>query len=269
MKKIWTNEDIEYLQKNYHLLSKKDLSLNLNRTEKSITHMINRMNLANMSPKWTDAEIQIIKDNCKLMSRSDLANLLPGRSIQALSTKLWELNLTCINFTRLDDSHDEFIKNNYLIKTDIEIASILNIKDHQVCNIRHKLNLFKSSSQVRGPTSIEILVSTYLDSLNIDYIYNKKLNNISATPDFLIGNKIIEVNGDYWHGNPKIYKFEELNDIQARHVTRDLIKYKLYKNHNFDLLVIWEKDIKDNFEKVKIEIFNFLYKNTAPLESDL
>ena len=63
MKKIWTNEDIEYLQKNYHLLSKKDLSLNLNRTEKSITHMINRMNLANMSPKWTDAEIQIIKDN--------------------------------------------------------------------------------------------------------------------------------------------------------------------------------------------------------------
>lgn len=269
MKKIWTNEDIKYLQENYSVLSKKDLSLNLNRTEKSITHMINRMGLASMAPKWNELEIQTIKDNCARMTREELSLLLPNRSLQALSTKLWELGLTCINFTRLDNSHDEFIKNNYLIKTDIEIANTLQIKDHQVCNIRHKLGLYKSSSQVRGPTSIEVVIASYLDFLNVSYVYNKKINSISATPDFLIGKKIIEVNGDYWHGNPAIYKFENLNDIQMRHVQRDIVKYRLYKKHNFDLLIVWENDIKNNFEQVKLQIYDFINKNTAPSESDL
>lgn len=269
MKKIWTNEDVKFLQDNYNVLSKKQISQHLDRTEKSITHMINRMNLANMSPKWTEDEIQIIKDNCKNMTREQLSLLLSNRSLQALSTKLWELKLTCINFTRLDNTHDQFIKDNYLIKTDIEIANLLNLKDHQVANIRHKLGLIKTASQVRGPTSIEVLVASYLDFLCVNYVYNKKINTINATPDFLIGNKIIEVNGDYWHGNPIIYKYEDLNDIQMRHVQRDIVKYRLYKKHNFDLLIIWEKDIRSDFEKVKLQIFNFLNKNTAPLESDL
>jgi very-short-patch-repair endonuclease len=52
--------------------------------------------------------------------------------------------------------------------------------------------------------------------------------------DFLLdGKKIIEINGDYWHGNPKKYKEENLNKIQKNNINRDVNKKIFLQKEGF------------------------------------
>lgn len=163
------------------------------------------------------------------------------------------------------DNIDQYICDNYLIKTDKTIANVFNLSEAQICGRRRLMKLAKTNNQIRGKTGIETQVSEYLDSVNISYIYNQKIKDISVNPDFLIGsNTVIEVNGDYWHGNPFVYPIEKLNEIQLRHIRRDIVKYELYYKNNYRFLVIWEKEINENFEKVKQRINHFL--NILPLQ---
>lgn len=77
-------------------------------------------------------------------------------------------------------------------------------------------------------------------------------------------NKIIEVYGDYWHGNPKIYSAD---DLLLKKTNREMTakqKWELDKRKNnfarstgHRLIVIWEYDIKNNIEKVKKKIKKF------------
>lgn len=72
---------------------------------------------------------------------------------------------------------------------------------------------------------------------------------------------LIEVHGDYWHGNPKIYKKEELNDIQKKKKIQDEEKYNLAIKHNFKIFYIWEEEINNGdyiniINKIKEELSN-------------
>jgi very-short-patch-repair endonuclease len=69
---------------------------------------------------------------------------------------------------------------------------------------------------------------------------------------------LIEVHGDYWHGNPKFYgdTLKPLNNIQKNKINEDKIKYDLAQNYNFKLLTFWEYDIHNNPQKVIEEIKN-------------
>jgi len=69
---------------------------------------------------------------------------------------------------------------------------------------------------------------------------------------------LLEVNGDYWHSNPKIYNIEKINYIQRKNLEKDKVKQQFAKKHNFKLYYIWENDINNNnfevLEKIKNEI---------------
>jgi len=62
--------------------------------------------------------------------------------------------------------------------------------------------------------------------------------------DYLHNNKIIEYYGDYWHGNPKIYKPEDM--IRKKKVKdvwdHDQRKIQDLKNNGYSVLIIWEND---------------------------
>jgi G:T-mismatch repair DNA endonuclease (very short patch repair protein) len=60
-------------------------------------------------------------------------------------------------------------------------------------------------------------------------------------------NILIEVQGDYWHANPKIYtKPDELTERQLFKIEQDKKKAKFAANHGYRILYIWEQDIKNN-----------------------
>lgn len=72
---------------------------------------------------------------------------------------------------------------------------------------------------------------------------------------FDFGNKshrvLLEVQGDYWHGNPNIYGPDKrpLNEIQTTKIAKDAIKEEFCIQHGFTLFKIWESDIKTkNFD---------------------
>ena len=63
-------------------------------------------------------------------------------------------------------------------------------------------------------------------------------------PDFIMGKKIIEFNGDYWHKNPKIYS--ESDEGVKDTWEYDKNRLSELKSLGYDVLVVWEMDYKNN-----------------------
>lgn len=104
-----------------------------------------------------------------------------------------------------------------------------------------KLGVMSANKHPRK-TRIEKLVQQKLKSLDIVHRYNFILKRV-AQYDFLIDDNIIlEVHGDYWHGNPAIYA--SLNERQHYKKERDVEKEKLAKANGYQYYVIWENDVK-------------------------
>lgn len=57
---------------------------------------------------------------------------------------------------------------------------------------------------------------------------------------------LIEVQGDYWHGNPNIYKKEDLNRTQRKKQEADKSKKDFALKHGFKIFYIWEEEINNN-----------------------
>jgi len=60
---------------------------------------------------------------------------------------------------------------------------------------------------------------------------------------------IIEVDGDFWHCNPKTHSTPKYK-TQIQNLQKDQIKNKWCIDNNYKLLRFWEYDIKNNLEKV-------------------
>lgn len=111
-------------------------------------------------------------------------------------------------------------------------------------------------------TSIERTVKSLLEELNIEYKFQFHLQNGPTKKDRRIydfyipaHNLIIEVNGDYWHSNPKTLK--KLNNTQKKIRIRDKEKKKLAKDRGLKIMYIWELDIEKNLSKVKRRLQKF------------
>lgn len=98
---------------------------------------------------------------------------------------------------------------------------------------------------------IEQKVENWLKDNNIEYSYSCILNGKDGDNyqyDFIIHNKkiLIEVNGTYWHADPRVYSTKNLNALQLSKIKRDKIKKEVAKLYGFTLLYIWEMDINNN-----------------------
>lgn len=72
--------------------------------------------------------------------------------------------------------------------------------------------------------------------------------------DYLINNIIIEIQGDYYHCNPQIYKDGPIDNIQVNNTQKDKLKKYNLSKMGYKVYYIWENDINTNKEKV----INFL-----------
>ncbi|MDF2563675.1 MAG: hypothetical protein K0Q53_70 [Massilibacillus sp.] len=103
-------------------------------------------------------------------------------------------------------------------------------------------------------TDIELMVKEWLDLHNVKYIF--QYNFGKYYPDFYIvdANIFLEVQGDYWHGNPEIYKLEDLNSQQIDHMNRDKRKFGYYKKYRMKFYELWGKDIKNDLNSLMTTI---------------
>lgn len=128
-----------------------------------------------------------------------------------------------------------------------------------------------------GTSKLELkFAKEFLDNVNISYIYQYEAKDIGRFYDFAIiyeGGTLerefkdgiecvkqygqnyvieafIEVDGDYWHANPKKFTESKLNKTQKWSKKVDDFKDKWAIKHGIPVLRIWEDDIHNNKEKI-------------------
>lgn len=103
-------------------------------------------------------------------------------------------------------------------------------------------------------SSISKAEINWLNSINILEEYRHKTLRINGKRYYVDAynsstNTIYEFYGDYWHGNPKKYKTENINemskktfgDLYAKTIAREV----LMKQSGYNLITIWESDFKN------------------------
>ncbi len=101
-------------------------------------------------------------------------------------------------------------------------------------------------------SKLETKISVILDEFEIPYERSFWLNKKQF--DFKIKdcNILIEVQGDFWHANPIKYKADDIlnhpnNPISAKELwKKDNKKLKMANSHGYDVIYLWESDIKEN-----------------------
>lgn len=106
-------------------------------------------------------------------------------------------------------------------------------------------------------------ISKLISVLNLkenEYVCEKMYKNYSI--DFLINNLVIvEFYGDFWHGNPEIYKSDDIIGICENTILveerwkKDNDRIEFLKNKlKLPVIIVWEKSYKANKEKIILDI---------------
>ena len=92
----------------------------------------------------------------------------------------------------------------------------------------------------------------FLKKIGVNYIYQYKMDSIGRYLDFFIPEyKIaIEIQGSYWHGDPRLYEEKDLNRTQLWDKKVDEMKKKWCSKNGIPLIYIWELDINKHPERV-------------------
>lgn len=98
----------------------------------------------------------------------------------------------------------------------------------------------------------------YLDKLGVEYVYQYKAESIGRYFDFMVkGNEqhptkriIIEIDGSFWHADPRLYEEKDLTRVQKKNLYVDEIKNKWCSKNGIPLIRISEYDLNHEPDKV-------------------
>ena len=107
----------------------------------------------------------------------------------------------------------------------------------------------------------EDFAKEFLDKLGVKYVYQFEAKDIGRFYDFYLPshNLIIEVDGGYYHSDPRIVDENKLNPMQKHNKRVDEHKDKWALMHGIPIMRIWEKDIRENPKMVMDELKKRLY----------
>ena len=111
----------------------------------------------------------------------------------------------------------------------------------------------RKGSQEYGTSKLEErFARDFLDKLGIDYVYQYKMTSIERYLDFFIPDiRVgIEIDGGYWHSDPRLYEEKDLNKMQKYNKKIDEVKNAWCRRNGVPLIRLWEKDINENPEGV-------------------
>jgi very-short-patch-repair endonuclease len=111
-------------------------------------------------------------------------------------------------------------------------------------------------SQIKSKPHIKF--QEILKELNIDHEEEKILDVWCF--DFYVSkcNIYVEVDGDYFHSNPKFYPNGPKTNTQKINWYRDIKKSRYCLENNLKLLRFWECDILNNPEEIKCKLKELL-----------
>jgi very-short-patch-repair endonuclease len=107
----------------------------------------------------------------------------------------------------------------------------------------------------------EDFAKNFLDKLGVKYVYQFEAKDIGRFYDFYLPshNLIIEVDGGYYHSDPRVVDENKLNPMQKHNRRVDEYKNNWALAHGIPIMRIWEKDIRETPDKVMKELKQRLY----------
>lgn len=100
---------------------------------------------------------------------------------------------------------------------------------------------------------VEKEVYSILRSFNLEVIEQHEINKKFVVDAYLPKyNTIIQVDGDYWHGNPCYYP--DPNKMQRKNIARDKSLDKYLIKCGYQTIRIWESELKSNTSIIKTKL---------------
>ena len=160
----------------------------------------------------------------------------------------------------------ERIKQTNLEKYGVEYATQseeVKEKIRQICLEKYGTT-YPVSHFSRVRSWLEDEICSFIDTLSIKYQKNNRILLHGKEIDLYFPNlnKAIEIQGTYWHADPRIYDktyYNKSKNMTAEEIWNyDLNKKRLIESLNIDIIYIWEEDWINEQEKVKIKIKDYL-----------
>lgn len=110
-----------------------------------------------------------------------------------------------------------------------------------------------AEGKIRRVSKLEDRVADYLSSRGVSFVRQFGIRDplsgrYLATLDFLVNDKIaVEVNGTFWHADPRFYDLESLKPAQLRSLEKWASKIEILERLEIPLIVVWEHDLKQDF----------------------
>ena len=200
------------------------------------------------------------------MTYKEIAKRL-NKSEKAVMVKATKMSLirTHTSWSKIEE--DILVSN-----SNLSIYDLVFLLQRSEKSIKHKANeLGIRVSKRRNSvlfTEPERKVQYILSELNIPFTtHERPLVGSNYEVDIMLNNKIcIEIQGDYWHGNPKL--FPVLDITQQIHKQRDEIKKNLLEKQGYRVIYFWESDINTDLENIKNTIVAVLGQDSQKTQDD-
>ncbi len=122
-----------------------------------------------------------------------------------------------------------------------------------------KVEIFGSkskSSKYGDDTSIEKFIEELLIENNIKFVKQKQIKTLNVDYSIVDKKIALQINGCYWHVCPVCYIDGAKNNIQRKNIEKDKVAHEIIKQAGYELLEIWEHEIKNDPLNVKEKILN-------------
>jgi G:T-mismatch repair DNA endonuclease (very short patch repair protein)/predicted ArsR family transcriptional regulator len=220
--------------------------------------------------QWENEKIELLKQNLKTHSLYDLTTILEKTTYDIISKSR---ELMEIEPQKISIYMKHFINDFTQEQDDFLIDNYKNEKREIIINFFHDTKTWKqiqSRMRLFGITrkwyrscetpSDEIIMMKLLKEIGIPYKHQKRINYDGKRfyiVDFLLyDNVVIEVFGDFWHGNP--IRFPKLSKNQQQKKKRDLIRQKKLQQLGYKVYIFWEYDLINNYNDCKNRIVALL-----------
>ena len=153
----------------------------------------------------------------------------------------------------------------------MKVATRRNAKtSSRVCNNKKQprklVNTKKQNHPKFGTSKLEVdFARDFLDKLKLKYVWQFEAKDIGRYFDYAVilsdNNKrvngdivLIEIDGGYFHSDPRVVDESKLNPMQKHNKRVDEIKNKWALMHGIPIIRFWEKDIRENPRMVMNEL---------------
>lgn len=255
----WTDEEIEFIKKHYKEMSdavigeklgrsiasvmKKRVSLGLTKDQSSVATERRKR-----ADEWTSFEETFLKKNYGIMSVEEISDFL-GRSEKGVEKKAQTLGLTLRK--TWSEKEDEVLREYVNRMSVYELSYMLN---RSVKAIKHRVLELGLTTNNHRTSQKEKLFEAILQEFGVRYDTQVRIGkDFQFYADFVVGDVIFEVKGDYWHCNPRVYEYP-INRRQEVAIERDKLREEYFASLGYKVVTIWEYDLDNNPSIVREQV---------------